>query len=146
MVGRRRRLEITRFSSQFVRYENKISASRSLAELRFWLQSHSKSNKDAVGNTESQNSYKSQISWSATTGVITLCAPAMQIMSTMLLITPQCPYITSTAFSSLSLILSSPLTSAFSLARFSINACSSASSFSVTAFGSILTLHSPPAA
>ena len=52
-------------------------------------------------------------------------------------------YITSTAFSSLSLMLSSPLTSAFSLSRFSIKACSSASSFSVTAFGSIFTTQLP---
>jgi len=57
---------------------------------------------------------------------------------------PERLYITSTAFSSLSLMLSSPLTSAFSLSRFSINACSSASSFSVTAFGSIFTMQLPP--
>lgn len=56
-----------------------------------------------------------------------------------------CVYTTSTAFSSESDMLSSPLTSAFSLSRFSIKACNSASSFSVTAFGSILTMQFPPA-
>lgn len=48
-------------------------------------------------------------------------------------------YIVSGALSSLSLTLSSPLTSAFSRSFFSIRACSSASSESVTALGSILT-------
>lgn len=55
-------------------------------------------------------------------------------------------YTVSGIFSSLSLTLSSPLTSAFSRSRFSIRAWSSASSDSVTALGSILTTKWPPAA
>jgi hypothetical protein len=47
--------------------------------------------------------------------------------------------------SSLVLSSSSPLTSWFSRSRFSIRAANSASSFSVTALGAILTWQSPPA-
>lgn len=55
------------------------------------------------------------------------------------------PHIVSaTTASSLSLKLSSPLTSIFSLSLFSISACNSASSFSVTAFGAIFVTHPPP--